>query len=151
MKKFTAILMAVLIIFCASGCLPVEKWEFSQSTDNIVAMRIINATEKGVTGDIVANGFIEVIAEIKKEHFSEIIEDVYQIGYQKYIGDPYFECVGVGILIIYENGDYDILNEIASTRIKYNNGEWSRKIDFKVFHNEFDDFINKWLEMYKNQ
>ena len=134
------IFLVVIFISAISMC---EKktyyWDFEYEADDIKEIKIIEILDSDYE--------FSVIKEIDMECLDELISDIKSLEYKRYgtnLFHPFDKC----FLIVFEDGNYDIISKIEPKHYKYSDGRligynsWRECRDY----NQFDALINKYLE-----
>jgi len=134
MKKiFLLILFMTQLVRCDNN---VYYWEFNYSHEEINKICIVESFGRGD---------YNIIQEIALSLSEEIYNDVKSIEMKKYwpnFSDPY----GKSILIVFNNGEYDIISLIESKHYKYRGEEiLAYNSWLECDENEFNELINKYL------
>lgn len=120
----------------------IHHWKFNYRFDEIKEIKIIE-----IVDEIVLDGLdFRVIKEIDLKYAKEICEDIESLTFRTYgpsLLSPYDKC----FLIVFDNGEYDIIAQKESKHFKYVNGE-IQAFNSWLFceENEFDLLISKYLE-----
>ena len=134
MKKIFLLLIFILsLVGCDNN---VYYWEFNYSYEEIVQIKIIEMID----------GFdYREIQEIDLSLSEQIYNDIMNIEMKKYgtnLSSPSGKC----FLIVFENGEYDIISQRESKHFKYK-GEDILAYNSWLYcnENEFNEVINKYL------
>jgi len=141
------IFLVVIFISAISMC---EKktyyWDFEYEAVDIKEIKIVEAV-----------GYLEfsVIKEIKIEYANELYSEIASLEMKKYgtnLFHPFDKC----FLIVFENGEYDIISKKESQHYRYNYGnykyyEYDELVPYNSWlecrdYDQFDALINKYLE-----
>ena len=114
MKKTISLILLCIFIFVLCGCdNQIYHWEFGQDYTHITAIQII-ATPNGELFD---KSTYMVIKDIDSSYFSECIEDTKQIRMTNSMNHRVSR--GLGILFLFDNGEFDFITYKASSHYKY--------------------------------
>jgi len=140
MKK--AVVLIIALVLCLTGCFTYGSytWEFEQDASNVKEIKIIDATSEYS---------YSVIQDIDVELADELYNDITSLEMKRYgtnLSHPNNLC----FLVVFENGEYDIVSSREPKHCRYN-----EEFDKIMPHNswlccdqeEFDALINKYLEM----
>ena len=117
----------------------IHYWEFEYSTTDIKEIKIIKMLGSEIS--------YSVIKEIDLERINECIFDIKALEFKKYgtnLAHPYDLC----FLIVFEDGNYDIISKKEPKHYKYTDGKlsaynsWLKCRDY----DQFDELINKYLK-----
>lgn len=141
------IFLVVIFISAISMC---EKktyyWDFEYEADDIKEIKIVESV-----------GYLEfsVIKEIKIEYANELYSEIASLEMKRYgtnLFHPFDKC----FLIVFEDGNYDIISKIEPKHYRYNYGkykyyEYDELVPYNSWlkcrdYNQFDALINKYLE-----
>lgn len=142
------IFLVVIFISAISMC---EKktyyWDFEYEADDIKEIKIIEILD--------SDREFSVIKEIDMECLDELISDIKSLEYKRYgtnLSHPFDKC----FLIVFEDGNYDIISKIEPKHYRYNYGkykyyEYDELVPYNSWlkcrdYNQFDALINKYLE-----
>ena len=135
---FCVISVIVVLIQVGACFSKKEHWIISQEITSVKEIKIIEAT----------NAYeYEIIAEIDIALAKELYTDIESLEMKKYgftLSHPYDRC----FLIVFENGEYDIISKRESSRFKYEDGELRCFNSWLMVHSEkdFDAMIEKYLK-----
>lgn len=134
MKKIFLLLIFILsLVGCNNN---IYYWEFNYSYEEVNQIKIIE-----ITDDL----DYREIQEIDLSLTEEIYDDIMNIEMKRYgpnLSSPSGKC----FLIIFENGEYDIISQTESKHFKYNNGEILGYNSWLYCNeNEFNELIKKYL------
>ena len=141
------IFLIVIFVLAISMC---EKktyyWDFEYEADDIKEIKIVEAV-----------GYLEfsVIKEIKIEYANELYSEIASLEMKRYgtnLSQPFDKC----FLIVFEDGNYDIISKIEPKHYRYNYGkykyyEYDELVPYNSWlkcrdYDQFDALINKYLE-----
>ncbi len=110
MKKIIFVIITIsLILISLTNCTGnIYHWNFEQDVSEIKELKVVNAKDEFD---------YEVIKELDICLIEELCQDIQSLKMTKYgsnLRHPYGEC----FLIVYHNGDYDIISEIEPKHIK---------------------------------
>ena len=115
----------------------VYYWEFAQPADQVVKIQIVDAEDE-------CN--YTVIKELDAELIPVFYEEVQQIEMKRY-GWSLNGIYGKSFLIMFSNGEYDILSIQEAFHIKYTDGSPLSYCSKMLFNEEsFDALMQKYLE-----
>lgn len=135
MKK---ILLLFIFMLSIVGCNnKIYYWEFNYSYEEVNQIKII---------EIIDESDYKEIQEIDLDLVEEIYNDIINIEMKRYgtnLSSPSGKC----ILIVFNNGDYDIISKKESKHFKYDNGEMLGINSWLCCEeSEFENLINKYLK-----
>ena len=144
MRKMIACALALIIVASLAGCVQVpRRWEFLHDADSIVAIEIYNLTEY-IDFDLPEDA--EPIAYVKQEDYASFCEDIASIEFSDEIIlfpaaiDPSWTLHGYVAKIIYDNGDYELINNSGYQSQEVINGRG------RSFHYSFPDDVT-WVNL----
>ena len=138
-RKYFLLIISFLLLFSLlmSGCNKIYYWELGGSLDEIEKIEVIEIK------DFYRNDF-GIICEIDEDNYQEIINEVSNLQYKKYFGDP--SCPrGKVIKITFKNDNYDLISRSEPRHCDKEGGMLASYITY-LFHpgTEFDQLIEKW-------
>lgn len=142
MKKICLLMTIIVLISLLSGCCTTCYWEFDHSYEDIVEIKIINLD--GV-GFFPTKDDFTVIKELDISQAKELYDDITDLQMQRGGLSP-VEPGGNSFLIVFANGEFDIISIVGSTHCKYDNGVINSWISF-LYSNEmeYEQLLNKYL------
>ena len=134
MKKI--FLMLIVLLLLLVGCNEIYHWEFNYSYEEVAQIKIV---------EMIDDLDYREIQEIDLSLYEEIYNDIMNIEMKRYgvnLSSPTGKC----FLIVFENGEYDIISQKESKHFKYN-GEEILAYNSWLYcnENEFNELINKYL------
>jgi len=121
-------------------------WDFEYEADDIKEIKIV---------EVVGYPEFSVVKEINIVHADELYSEIASLEMKVYgtnLSEPFDKC----FLIVFENGEYDIISKIESQHYKYNYGsskyyEYDELVPHHSWrecrdYDQFDALINKYLE-----
>ena len=139
MKKIFLMLVFILsLTLSLVGCDNTYYWEFNYSYEEVDQIKIIEMI------DDIHHRYRE-IQEIDLSLSKEVYNDIVNIEMKRYgpnLSSPSGKC----FLIVFKNGEYDIISQKESKHFKYN-GEEILAYNSWLYcnENEFNELINKYL------
>ena len=135
MKKIIIILVLSVFLF---GCdKKVYHWEFNYSYEEISQLKIV---------EIIDELNYREVQQIDLSLAAEVYDDIMNIEMKRYgtnLSSPYGLC----FLIVFENGDYDIISQRESKHFKYSDEDILGYNSWLYCNEiEFDELINKYLD-----
>ena len=135
MKKIFLILIVLLSLV---GCNEIYHWEFNYSYEEVDQIKII---------EMIDDLDYREIQEIDLSLYEQIYNDIMNIEMKRYgtnLSSPSGKC----FLIVFENGEYDIISKQESKHFKYK-GEDILAYNSWLYcnENEFNELINKYLNI----
>ena len=140
------IILVTIFAFCLCGCSKkIYTWEFSQNISNVKEIKIIDIK------DFKDEYEFSVIKEIDIDLLDELYSDITTLKMKKYVPFSLSAPGGLCFLIMFENGEYDIVAERESKSYRYDEEEGRIKAAYNSWlycdEAEFEALINKYLEM----
>ncbi len=134
MKKFSILLC---LIFFLCGChYKVYHWNFNYDYDKIKEIKII---------EMVVGFEFNEIKEIDLNLSTELYEDILNLDMHRY-GTNLCEPMGICFLIVFDNGEYDIISRIEPKHFKYNGANIQAYNSWLCSgEEEFEALLNKYL------
>ena len=122
----------------------IYHWEFEKDYTHVTAIQII-ATPNGERFDI--STYI-VVKEIDLSYASELMDDIEQIR-MRTRGINYVSPSGLGILFIFDNGEYDVISHIGASHYRYDDNSQIQEYSAWLAANTDDllDVISKYLAL----
>ena len=105
-KKTFIVLLCLMVTIC-SGCVG-KEYSFQRPIDEIASVKIVWA-ESSLDYSVV-----KTLSDTEKNDF---IKQFQHIKFRSYVGDPP-EVYGYSIMIIYEDGNYEMICHFASEYVK---------------------------------
>jgi hypothetical protein len=139
MKKIFLMLIFILsLILSLVGCDNTYYWEFNYSYEEVDQIKIIEMIDD-------LHYRYREIQEIDLSLSKEVYNDIANIEMKRYGPNLSFPS-GKCFLIVFENGEYDIISQKESKHFKYN-GEEILAYNSWLYcnENEFNELINKYL------
>lgn len=134
MKKIFLLLIFMLLLVGCNNT--IYHWEFNYSYEEVNQIMII---------EIIDDLDYKEIQEIDLFLAEELYNDIMNIEMKRY-GTNLSSLSGKCFLIIFENGEYDIISKTESKHYKYKNGEILGYNSWLYCdENEFNELINKYL------
>lgn len=134
MKKIFLLLIFMLLLVGCNNT--IYHWEFNYSYQEVNQIMII---------EIIDDLDYKEIQEIDLFLAEELYNDIMNIEMKRY-GTNLSSLSGKCFLIVFENGEYDIISKTESKHYKYNNGEILGYNSWLYCdENEFNELINKYL------
>ena len=134
MKKIFLLLIFILsLVGCNNN---VYYWEFNYSYEEVDQIKII---------EMIDDLDYREIQEIDLSLYEQIYNDIMNIEMKRYgtnLSSPSGKC----FLIVFENGEYDIISQKESKHFKYNDEDILAYNSWLYCNeNEFNELINKYL------
>ena len=133
------ICLLLIILLALTGCdKETYRWEFNYSNDEVSQIMIIEIVDELEE--------YRVLKEIDLEQAQEVYEDIRSIRMRRYgtnLSAPSGKC----FLIMFDNGEYDIISQKESKHFRYNDGDITGYNSWLCCdQSEFDVLINKYLD-----
>ena len=147
MKRFYTILATLIACFLCLGSFGgcdanVYYWEFDQEISNITSVSLveIDPNGDGLTYSVVKNLNINLA--------QGLYDDIQCLEMTKY-GFNLKHPIDLSIVIVYANGEYEIISSVASTKFRYNSDEELRAHIswFEFNREEFDSLVEKYMSL----
>lgn len=141
MKKIVSYILIVLSILAVLSALAgcdnkIYHWEFAQSYPDVKELKIIEAKDE-YTYEVVKNLDVHFVEELYGD-----IENLDAKRYGTNLRHPYGKC----FLIVFNNGEYDIISKIEPKHIRYKDDKLRVHSSWLKYDSEqFDELINKYL------
>ena len=111
MKKIFAVFFSLLLIAFSYGCeKSIQYWIFEQESSNIVEISIVEVDPESVNYDTLEN--IDIV------YADDICEKISSIPMERY-GTNLKTQHGTGILILFQNGEYDLITMSEPKHYRY--------------------------------
>jgi len=120
MKKILSLLISLILICCLVfalfGCEREETyyWEFEKDYTQVTEIKIVVPPN----GEIFELKTCKVIKEIDVSYAAELMEDVEGISMKDHSGSL-ITPRKLSVLIMFDNGEYDVISRIGSSHYKY--------------------------------
>lgn len=145
------IILLITLVLCLTSCTFSSKtytWEFAQDASNVKEIKIIEVYTNEEEYDFT------VIKELDIELVDELYSDIKCLKMKKY-GPSLSAPGGLCFLIMFENGEYDIVALKESKSYKYNEEYDKIMAAYNSWllccnQEEFDALINKYLDSSDN-
>ena len=138
MKKIFLMLIVLLLLV---GCNEIYHWEFNYSYEEVDQIKIIEMIDDLHIDDL----HYREIQEIDLSLYEEIYNDIMNIEMKRYglnLSSPTGKC----FLIVFENGEYDIISQKESKHFKFDGDDILAYNSWLYCNeNEFNELINKYL------
>lgn len=142
------IILLITLVLCLTSCTFSSKtytWEFAQDISCVAEIKIIDATSEYS---------YSVIQDIDIELADELYNDIKSLEMKRYgtnLSKPYGLC----FLVVFENGEYDIVALKESKSYKYNEEYDKIMAAYNSWllccnQEDFDALINKYLDSSDN-
>ncbi|MBQ4273757.1 MAG: hypothetical protein IJB94_02145 [Clostridia bacterium] len=141
MKKIFLMLTFILsFILSLVGCNNTYYWEFNYSYEKVDQIKIIEIIDD-LDDDLDYREIQEIDVSLSKELYNDIM-NIEMKRYSPNLSSPSGKC----FLIVFENGEYDIISQKESKHFKYN-GEEILAYNSWLYcnENEFNELINKYF------
>lgn len=113
-KTFCGVVLLVSMMLALSGCNNrTYHWEFEYDVNRIKEIKIVEAQDEF--------NYVTV-KEIDSEYISELYFEIKNLEMKRY-GSNLSAPHGMCFLILFDNGEYDIIAKKESKHFKYRNGE----------------------------
>lgn len=141
MKKIVSFILTVLSILAVLSTLvgcdnKIYYWEFAQSYPDVKELKIIEAEDEYN---------YEVVKNLDVHLVEELYEDIENLDAKRYgtnLSNPYGKC----FLIVFNNGESDIISKIEPKHIRYKDDKLMAYNSWLKYDSEqFDELINKYL------
>ena len=135
--KFILLFILICLMLSLVGCSNnIYHWEFNYSYEEVVQIKII---------EMIDDIDYREIQEIDLSLSEAIYNDIMNIEMKRYgpnLSSPSGKC----FLIVFENGEYDIISQKESKHFKYNDEDILAYNSWLYCNeNEFNELINKYL------
>ena len=138
MKKVVSFVLSIFIVILSLvGCNhKVYHWEFEQSVQNVKEIKIIEVEDEF--------NYV-VIKELDTEFIKELYDDIQKIEMKRY-GTNLSHPSGKSFLIVFENGEYDIISKTEPKHFRYDGDKLMAYNSWlKCDSAQFDERINQYL------
>ena len=147
MKKISILLLLVLLLSFVSCNQELKYWKFEYNCSEITEIKIINIPPTlSITSDHKA---YPIIKQLDLSVSEQLYADIEKLPMKKYgfnLAEPYGNC----FIIVYKNGDFDIISALEPTRFRYDE-KYSRLQPYiswlKCDEEKFNLLIDKYLNM----
>ena len=134
MKKFFTMLLCALLLVHLYGCnKQVQYWNFQQEYLNIVEISIVEIDPESV--DYCKTSTIDLF------YASDVCDRISMIPMEKY-GTNLKTQHGIGIFILYQNGEYDLITANEPKHYRYNDNMKLQGYNSWLKCCDTDDFSN---------
>lgn len=143
MKRICLVLIIVLLLFSFSACTYTYSWEFNHSYEDIVEIKIIDLD--GI-GFFPTKDDFTVIKELDMSRAKELYEDITALQMQ-HGGPSPVDPNGNSFLIVFANGEFDIISIAGSTHCKFDDdGTLTTETSYLYSNKEaFSQLMDKYL------
>ena len=133
MKK---IFLMLIVLLSLVGCNEIYHWEFNYSYEEVTQIKIVEMID-----DLDYREIQEIDLSLSKEFYNDIV-NIEMKRYGPNLSSPSGKC----FLIVFENGEYDIISQKESKHFKYG-GEDILAYNSWLYcdEKEFNELINKYL------
>ena len=142
MKKIFLMLIFIFsLILSLVGCDNTYYWEFNYSYEEVDQIKIIEMIDDLHIDDLHYREIQEIDLSLSKELYNDIA-NIEMKRYGPNLSSPSGKC----FLIVFKNGEYDIISQEDSKHFKYNGEELLAHNSWLYCNeNEFNELINKYL------
>lgn len=143
MKKVCLLLTIFLLLFSFSACTFPCSWEFNHSYEDIVEIKIVDIERIRYP---VSKEQFTVIKELDISQAKELCEDIVSLP-MKHLGPNPIEPYRNSFLIVFKNGEFDIISLCGSSHYIYNaNGTITTDTSYLYSNEEaFSQLMDKYL------
>ena len=143
-------ILCLLITLCGCGRTPTHwEWEYEDVVSQIKEVHIVELD--GSYQQLESSYKFNIIKTISSERFFEITDDITKIDLFRYYGPPEVGS-GKAVLIIFNNGEYDVFSWDQPYRMRYSTPNDSKEMGYSLSlctceKNQFDALIDKYMSI----
>ena len=143
MKKFSILLLIVLLTFSSCEKKP-QYWEFEKEVSEVTEIKIVDLS---LTNDHYNYENYVVIKQLDITMVDQLYNDIENLEMKKYgtnLKTPRGKC----FMIVFSNGEFDLISAVESKHFKYDDKDGSLQSYIswlKCNEEQFNDLINKYL------